>query len=144
MNAIVATPTILTVQEAADVLKVSTRTLYAMTKPRGPFDCYYLRIEDSDWLRAATSTITATSEKAADDDGWPTVSQADGKTDGKKNSWPKSPENPDVAKLAKLIRNNPDPQRTKLDIAREFTGGDEKRSQSLLRKLRDFPHLLNG
>jgi excisionase family DNA binding protein len=34
-----ATPTVLTIHEAADFLRVSTRTLYSMTKPRGPIAC---------------------------------------------------------------------------------------------------------
>jgi excisionase family DNA binding protein len=33
------TPTILTVQDAADLLKVSSRTLYSLTRPRGPIPC---------------------------------------------------------------------------------------------------------
>jgi hypothetical protein len=68
---------------------------------------------------------------------------ADSKADGKKNSWPKTPENPKVAQLAKKIRSNPDPKRSKVDIAREFAKYNEREAQSLLRKLRDFPHLLN-
>jgi excisionase family DNA binding protein len=39
MSTAIATPTILTLQEAADLLKVSSRTLYAMTQPRGPIPC---------------------------------------------------------------------------------------------------------
>jgi excisionase family DNA binding protein len=39
MKTAVATPTILTLQEAADLLKVSTRTLYSLTRPRGPIPC---------------------------------------------------------------------------------------------------------
>jgi excisionase family DNA binding protein len=35
----IAEPEVLTIHEAADVLRVSTRTLYAMTKPRGPIPC---------------------------------------------------------------------------------------------------------
>jgi excisionase family DNA binding protein len=38
-NASITTPTILTLQEAADVLRVSTRTLYSLTRPRGPIPC---------------------------------------------------------------------------------------------------------
>jgi excisionase family DNA binding protein len=39
MSTAIATPTILTLQEAADMLKVSSRTLYSLTKPRGPIPC---------------------------------------------------------------------------------------------------------
>jgi excisionase family DNA binding protein len=34
-----ALPTVLTIHEAADLLKVSTRTMYSLTKPRGPIPC---------------------------------------------------------------------------------------------------------
>jgi excisionase family DNA binding protein len=34
-----ASPAVLTIHEAADFLRVSTRTLYAMTRPRGPIPC---------------------------------------------------------------------------------------------------------
>jgi len=62
----------------------------------------------------------------------------------KKNSWLKLPENPDVLKLACTINNCPDSHRSKRDVAREFTEGDEKRAASLLRQLRRHPHLLNS
>lgn len=39
MTTPVAPPTILTLAEAADWLKVSPRTLYSMTRPRGPIPC---------------------------------------------------------------------------------------------------------
>jgi hypothetical protein len=69
--------------------------------------------------------------------------RADSKTDARKESGPTTPANPDVAKLAKRIRDNPDSQRTKIDIAREFTNNDETKANSLLRRLRSHPHLLN-
>jgi excisionase family DNA binding protein len=32
-------PTILTIQDAAELLKVSSRTMYSLTRPRGPIPC---------------------------------------------------------------------------------------------------------
>ena len=53
------------------------------------------------------------------------------------------PENPDVMRLATLIRNNlKNPGETKIGIARGFTSGDEEKAQTLLRELRRFPNLL--
>jgi excisionase family DNA binding protein len=40
MSAAIAPPVILTVQDAADLLKVSCRTLYSLTRPRGPIPCF--------------------------------------------------------------------------------------------------------
>ncbi len=52
--------------------------------------------------------------------------------------------NDDVSRLAKKLRDNPDEKRTKRDIAREYTNGNEKRALNLLRQVGRFPHLLNG
>ena len=67
---------------------------------------------------------------------------ADGKTDGKKNNKNLVPENPEVAKLAKRIKKELPKGGNKTDIARDFADGNEKKAQSLLRKLRDYPNLL--
>lgn len=57
-----------------------------------------------------------------------------------------TPENLDVAKLAKKIKRDSKSgeHTTQIAVAREFTKGDEKRAQSLLRQLRRFPHLPRG
>lgn len=52
------------------------------------------------------------------------------------------PEKTDVMRLAKCINDSADEELSKLDIARQFTGGNEKRAQSLLRQLRRYPHLV--
>jgi len=75
---------------------------------------------------------------------------ADSKADSKKQSSGNLiPENPEVAKLALLIKRRwQDAERrnlrkpTKAEIAREFTEGDEAKADSLLRQLRRFPAML--
>ena len=54
------------------------------------------------------------------------------------------PENPDVAKLAKKIKRDfkSGDYTTEIGVARDFTNGNEKLAQSLLRQLRRFPHLM--
>lgn len=52
------------------------------------------------------------------------------------------PKNPDVMRLAKCISDSADEEPSKLSIALQFTEGDEKQAQSLLRQLRRYPRLL--
>ena len=52
------------------------------------------------------------------------------------------PGNPHVTRLADKIRRERDTVPSFLEIARDFTNGNEKRAKSLLRQLRRFPHLL--
>jgi len=52
------------------------------------------------------------------------------------------PENPEVLRLAKRIRGELSKGGTMIDIARDFTKGDEKKASNLLRQLRRYPHLL--
>ncbi len=52
------------------------------------------------------------------------------------------PQNPDVLKLARLIRQRAQEGSTQKEAALEFTGGDERKAESLLRQLRRYPHLL--
>lgn len=61
---------------------------------------------------------------------------ADSKTDSRKNSWEKIPENPRVVQLARLIAKDPDASRNQIDIALEFTHGDRKEAENLLRQVR--------
>ncbi|RIK74925.1 MAG: hypothetical protein DCC68_22145 [Planctomycetota bacterium] len=67
---------------------------------------------------------------------------ADSKTDNRKKIRQFVPENSDVLKLAKRIKRELPKGGTRNDIARDFTDGDEKKAQSLLRQIRRFPHLL--
>ena len=67
---------------------------------------------------------------------------ADRKTDSGKQSATVVPENLEVAKLAKKIRQELPKGGTKTDIARDFCDGDERKAQSLLRQLRRYPRLL--
>ena len=59
---------------------------------------------------------------------------ADNSTDKKKNTW-KIPTDLDVVRLAKLIKENQNPDHTKKSIAEEFTGGDTKEAGRLLKQL---------
>jgi hypothetical protein len=68
--------------------------------------------------------------------------RTDGKADGKSKKFVRTPRNHDVCRLAAKINKAEGSGRTKTDIAREFTNCDEKKTHSLLRKLRDFSHLL--
>lgn len=65
--------------------------------------------------------------------------QTDTKTDTKRNPLPK---NRDVLKLAQKINRELCNGGTQRDIALGFTGGDEKKAQTLLRALRRYPSLL--
>jgi hypothetical protein len=69
---------------------------------------------------------------------------ADSKTDSPEKRGAVVPQNLDVAKLARKIKKELPEGGTMIDIARDFTDGDEKRAQSLLRQLRGdrFKHLL--
>jgi|GEM_PF-6624073 len=67
---------------------------------------------------------------------------ADTEADESEEKFIRVPENKDVCRLAKLINKHKGSRRPKVDIAREFTESNEKKAQSLLRKLRDYPHLL--
>jgi excisionase family DNA binding protein len=58
-----APPSVLTIHEAADYLRVSTRTLYAMTRPRGPIQC--LRVGP----RGVRYTVAALQRFIADQEG---------------------------------------------------------------------------
>lgn len=53
------------------------------------------------------------------------------------------PDNPDVAKLANKIRRERNDVPNMLDIARDFTNGDEGKAENLLRQLRRYKHLLD-
>lgn len=68
--------------------------------------------------------------------------QADSETDKKKKKRAVVPQNQEVAKLAKKIKRDISHTPKKIDIARDFTGGDEKKAKNLLRQLNRFPHLL--
>jgi len=68
---------------------------------------------------------------------------ADTKADTSKNKRVREvPENPGVLKLAKRINDPRNRGRSKTELARELTDYNETKAQSLLRKLRDYPHLL--
>jgi hypothetical protein len=61
---------------------------------------------------------------------------ADSPPDNSEKSSRKLPDNPDVLKLAKLIRKNTDPQRTQKEIALEFSDFNVKKANNLLRQVR--------
>ena len=61
---------------------------------------------------------------------------ADSKTDKKRKVKAITPENPDVAKLAKKIKKELPKGGTMIDVARDFANGNETKAQSLLRQLR--------
>jgi len=69
--------------------------------------------------------------------------RADNKADKKQKKWASIPKQTDVLKLAKKIRQERNSGRTKTDIAREITEGNERKAQTLLRELRRYPHLLD-
>lgn len=64
------------------------------------------------------------------------VRTADSPADNSGNSSRKLPENPDVLRLAKLIRKNTDPHRTQKEIALEFSEHNDKKADNLLRQVR--------
>lgn len=69
--------------------------------------------------------------------------RADSKTDNRKKSDNWLPKNPDVYRLAELLKRPRPDGLTKIDIARELTGGNETKAETLLRQLRRFPWLLD-
>lgn len=72
--------------------------------------------------------------------------QPDSKTDSDQLSGEKFPENPEVSRLAAFIRKKDAAGETKKSLALQFTDGNEKKAESLLRQLSPsrFGHLLNG
>lgn len=63
-------------------------------------------------------------------------------TDSKTDNFRKSiPENPDVRRLARLIKRRASGE-TQKDVALDFTEGNTTKAKSLLRQLRRFPDLL--
>ncbi|MBN1394759.1 MAG: hypothetical protein JW959_07025 [Pirellulales bacterium] len=69
-----------------------------------------------------------------------TADKADNKMNNGKLSLPDSS---DLIRLAKKIKEELPVGGSKIDIARDFTEGDEKRATSLLRQLRRYPALLS-
>ena len=53
------------------------------------------------------------------------------------------PANPQVLKLAKKMNKDLANGMSKIEIARDFCEGDEKKAKSLLRQLRRYPDLLS-
>ena len=66
---------------------------------------------------------------------------ADSNADREKNNRIRIPENPDVLRLIKKI-NDSAGQESQRDIAFQFTNGDRKHADSLLRQVRRYPDLL--
>jgi hypothetical protein len=66
--------------------------------------------------------------------------RADNKAD-KGKSRVRLPRNTDVIRLAKKINDEFDVETSEMSIALQFTGGDEKHADTLLRQLRRFPDL---
>jgi hypothetical protein len=69
--------------------------------------------------------------------------QADKEADKPKKKLRTFPENSEVLKLARLIKNGRKERRPQVDVARGFTEGNEVKAQSLLRQLRRYPDLLD-
>jgi hypothetical protein len=76
---------------------------------------------------------------AGQDDG---AGRPDEKADDSRKNVAKIPRNPHVCKLARAIRNPRNKKRSKIDLAREIMENDETKAQSIVRKLRDYRHLL--
>jgi hypothetical protein len=85
-------------------------------------------------FRAFQLKVIAALEKCAD--------KTDNDTDKFGADLVSLPKNLDVARLAKLIRDNRRVERSKMAIALQFTEGNKKRARSLLRQLRRYPVLL--
>jgi len=79
---------------------------------------------------------------AADTDQLEYAARADSKTDSLRKTGSVLPENSEVLKLAKKIKRDLPKGGTKVEIARDFANGDEKKAQNLLRQLRRYPVLL--
>ena len=67
----------------------------------------------------------------------------DNKTDNKKNKQKKIPEDLAVLRVAKKIKKELPTGGTKTDIVRDFTGGNEKEAQRLMKQLQRYPDLLD-
>ncbi len=67
----------------------------------------------------------------------------DNKADNTRKKLREIPENPEVIRLAKEIKKKRNARRSKVDVARGFTEGNEKEAKNLLRQLRRFPSLLS-
>jgi hypothetical protein len=84
-------------------------------------------------FRSLQNRIMSTLEEAAD--------KTDRRTDKPDSDRPLSPQNGDVTELARRIRKAGRGE-TKKAVALDFTEGNEKYAQSLLRELRRYPNLL--
>lgn len=124
-------------------------------KQRGP-DFVPLRLEDGESFEvvglpcnvflASARAIEILMDKNTTSREIPTPERtADSKTDKQRKRVTFVPKNLDVAKLAQKINRELPKGGTMVDIARDFTNGDEKKAQSLLRQLRGkrFRNLLN-
>ncbi len=67
----------------------------------------------------------------------------DTKTDNKRRKRNIVPNDPAVLRLAKKINKELSNGGTKIDIARDFTDGNEKEAQRLMKQLRRYPDLLS-
>jgi hypothetical protein len=67
--------------------------------------------------------------------------RADTTADTKSKGRVRLPKCRDTLRLAKLINDSIDGELSQIDIARQFTEGNEKRAQTLMRAVRRYPHL---
>ena len=67
-----------------------------------------------------------------------TTGQADTKADTRENTMPDSV---NVLDLCRLLKKELPKGRTRIEIARQFTNGDETKAQNLLRQTRRYRHL---
>jgi hypothetical protein len=76
------------------------------------------------------------------DNGADTTVRADNSADSEEKISEPLPDNHAILRLAKLIKSKKGTGESRNSIARDFTEGNERRAQSLLRELRRYPHLL--
>jgi hypothetical protein len=67
---------------------------------------------------------------------------ADNEADNSRKKRQLIPTNPDVLRLAKRIKDSRNKDRSMSDVALDFTEGNRKKADNLLRQLRRYPHLL--
>ena len=70
------------------------------------------------------------------------ATRADKNADKRPSSRVPLPKNQNILRLAKAINDHRDQERSQNDIALQFTNGDEKQADTLLREVRRFPHLI--
>jgi hypothetical protein len=100
-------------------------------------------LERAEELLGLSCAIAQEPPKTDRPDGRDPKRTADTKTDKKKKSSSRIPANDDISRLARKVLKELPVIGSKKEIALDYTDGDKKKAETLLRGLRRYPHLLD-